>query len=149
MRCMLTARRPFEQSVMLWVPGQEQGVRGTARDLGGDGIFVCVPEPAPVASELRLQFEIPGAGSVEAEAVVVRVTAPDHPLDPPGMALRFRALGAAARARLARVLAPQPSYPVVDALPDDEWDPVHTAAYALHAATGKCVSPSSSAATDV
>ncbi|MBK8480875.1 MAG: PilZ domain-containing protein [Proteobacteria bacterium] len=134
MRCMLTARRPFEQSVKLWVSGQAQGVTGRARDLSRGGIFVCLPEPAPVDSELRLQFELPGAGTVEADAVVVRVTEPDHPLDPPGMALRFRALGPAASAELTRLLAPQPSYPVVDTIADDEWDPVHTAAYALHAA---------------
>ncbi|MBK6846360.1 MAG: PilZ domain-containing protein [Proteobacteria bacterium] len=134
-RCTITARRPFDQKVLLWVPGQEQSVTARARDLGQGGIFVRLSQPPPVDSELRLSFDVPGAGPVEATAVVVRVTSADDPLDPPGVALRFSALAACASARLACVLAPRPSFPVVSLDHDDEWDPVHTDAYAQHASS--------------
>lgn len=134
-RCTMTVRRRIDQSVRLWLPDQPQSVTGRVRDLGGGGIFVCLADPAPVDSHLRLRFELPEAGTVEASAVVVRVNHSDDPHDSPGMGLRFTALAASSRACLAGLLAPVPAQPAIGGIPDEEWDPVHTAAYAQHAAT--------------
>jgi hypothetical protein len=61
------------------------------------GIFICLPNPPPAGTSLKLAFEVPG-GEVQAEGII-RDIVPGE-----GMGLQFTKLGPKDRVLLQRLL---------------------------------------------
>ena len=83
----------------MYIAWQGTGPRFVSRvgTLGLGGLFIDVPDPAPVGEIIRIYFEVPGGG-VRARAVV-RDSHPGR-----GMGVEFTAMGQEARGRLDRLL---------------------------------------------
>jgi len=97
-------RRDERSEVALKVTIVRAGIEGLAytRDMGIEGCFLHLHEPAAVGERVALSFQLPIAGGrqVRAEGEVVRV-------EPQGIALRFTAIAAADRVELGRYLRAQ------------------------------------------
>ena len=61
------------------------------------GIFICVPNPPPVGTKLKLAFEVPG-GEVQTEGIVRNIEAGK------GMGIEFTRLNAKDRVLLQRLM---------------------------------------------
>jgi hypothetical protein len=61
------------------------------------GIFICVPNPPPVGSKLKLAFEVPG-GEVQTEGIVRNIEVGK------GMGIEFTRLNAKDRVLLQRLM---------------------------------------------
>jgi hypothetical protein len=83
----------------MWVAwyggGEHQICRVGTLSMGG--IFICLPNPPPVGTSLKLAFEVPG-GEVQAEGIIRNIVPGE------GMGLQFTKLGPKDRVLLQRLL---------------------------------------------
>ena len=79
-----------------WYGGAEHQISRVGT-LGMGGVFICVPNPPPVGTSVKLAFEVPG-GEVQAEGIVRNVVRGE------GMGIQFTKLGVKDRLLLQRLL---------------------------------------------
>jgi hypothetical protein len=79
-----------------WYGGAEHQISRVGT-LSMGGIFICVPNPPPVGTKLKLAFEVPG-GEIQTEAIVRNIE-PDK-----GMGTEFTRLNAKDRVLLQRLM---------------------------------------------
>ena len=79
-----------------WYGGSEHQISRVGT-LSMGGIYVCVPNPPPVGTKLKLAFEVPG-GDVQTEGVVRNIEAGK------GMGIQFTRLNPKDRVLLQRLL---------------------------------------------
>lgn len=82
--------------LVAWYGGGQQEISRVGT-LGMGGIFICVPNPVPVGTKLRITFEVPG-GAVRPEAIVRNIVPGE------GMGLEFVKLNPKDRVLLQRLL---------------------------------------------
>lgn len=95
-------QRRFERIALpkgMWAAWYGGGEQETSRvgTLGLAGVFICVPNPPVVGTNVRLAFEVPG-GNVSAEAIV-RSVEPGK-----GMGVEFTRVGSNDKVLLRRLL---------------------------------------------
>src|SRR5690242_17842557 len=79
-----------------WYGGSEHQISRVGT-LSMGGLYVCVPNPPPVGTKLKLSFEVPG-GDVQTEGVVRNIEAGK------GMGIQFTRLNPKDRVLLQRLL---------------------------------------------
>jgi len=79
-----------------WYGGAEHQISRVGT-LSMGGIFICVPNPPPVGTKLKLAFEVPG-GEIQTEGIVCNIEAGK------GMGIQFTRLNAKDRVLLQRLM---------------------------------------------
>jgi uncharacterized protein (TIGR02266 family) len=87
-RCEAARRVQFEETVALIGEAQPH-LQEKALNISRGGMFVQSRQPHAIPPKLRVLFQLPGAGPIEASASVVRVAQATARSEPPGVGLRF------------------------------------------------------------
>lgn len=97
-------RVQFEETVaLIWK--DHPCLEGAALNLSRGGMFVRSERPAALPGALRVLFQLPGGGPIDARAAVVRVAAAQAGSEPQGVGLRFEAMSADCAERLREFIA--------------------------------------------
>lgn len=105
---MATARKPRADrrgsqrqscEVHIDLHTESQFFSGFSTDLSDGGVFVATYTPAPIGTELTLEFDLPGDHKVRTEGRVIWIREQDTGATP-GMGVAFQSLSSADRAAI-------------------------------------------------